>query len=573
MREVVLSAATLAGLVGLACLYSNGSPRVRREADFTAINDDGLEEYEVMDIAQDDNLSDYEFMKQLGLFEDDSDMPQILQEDIAMFQNGPKTGNTRKSIQFITKCMKNNACADRAEATVKKWGTNYRVWMEEHTEFALPISDELIADVAAPLGVCSPRGGVWPCSFPVDDAFIAYNPQRELTGDLQLMQQIMDTQLESSALNQTLAAMNVASPDDRNNIFGSDEVGRGARFVLIIPNGISVGMRADVANDQFRNYWGFFLHLNSKYIGIEKKKNRIGRDNIAFWFIRQDAEPKAIQKAPVKASSKFPWKRFDNLMTKTQNTAVQPNLKKTFKLLNDNLSGKQKNAKSRGLDCFVLWFHQYLPQDVAELTDVNSQENLVFPMDSSCTIIHFWVGMEAIFDDQHTRVVVDYLQGILQPTQKQKTSTDANMRGWFHVQDLASLADTRIMHNLSAKVYNIWMVERFRVQCLLSVDSANVVEAIESALELAKQEDYAYDEYYMSTTTTTAMEIANTTEHILSSDPPYSWNTTVWTTSAAQAESAPDYACCGVGFLGEKYDTNRKRCCPNGALVAVDDLC
>lgn len=47
MREVVVSAATLAGLVGLACLYNNGSQRVRREADFEAVSD---MEYEVLDL-------------------------------------------------------------------------------------------------------------------------------------------------------------------------------------------------------------------------------------------------------------------------------------------------------------------------------------------------------------------------------------------------------------------------------------------------------------------------------------------------------------------------------------------
>merc|ERR1739848_553741 len=124
-------------------------------------------------------------------------------------------------------------------------GTNYRVWMEEHIEFAMAIEDELLSDVASPLGICDPNGRVWPCSFPTADSSIPYNPRTDLTGDLELMQKISDVQLESSALNQTLAAMNVASPDDRNNIFGSDEVGRGARFVLIIPNGISVAMRAD----------------------------------------------------------------------------------------------------------------------------------------------------------------------------------------------------------------------------------------------------------------------------------------------------------------------------------------
>ena len=127
MRELITSSATLASLLGVAYVYHNGNPftssyslRTRREAEITAI-DDNLDyedtfSFEKLVNQEDEFQADLKFIKSLGLLEEDSDisdMPEVFKEDIEMFQNsdsisGPK--KSRKSVQFVMKCMKNNNC-------------------------------------------------------------------------------------------------------------------------------------------------------------------------------------------------------------------------------------------------------------------------------------------------------------------------------------------------------------------------------------------------------------------------------------------------------------------------------
>lgn len=583
MREVVVSAATLAGLVGLACLYNNGSQRVRREADFESIDE---VDYDVMDLgnsAEADSINDYDFIKSLGLFDDSSDMPEFIQEDIAMFQSAK---GTRKSIQFITKCMKNIQCSKRADATVRKWGENMRDWMQKHVEeYQKPVLNSFEADAANEnqRGICTPKDDLYACS--TGTAFSQNNNRANtkfsVNADfLEHMKSYEDSDSSDFLAEHKLFINPSTTPSSNRNVF--TKVGVNIKVVLIIPNGISVGMRDNLA-ETYSNYWGFFKRLNDNIIGLKKKQNPpVGRSNLAFWFIRQDAEPKALQKAPVKASSKFPWKRFESLMGKVANTAAQPNLKKTYQLLTtaaNRALGPLKSSLPRGMDCYVLWFHQYLPGDLTDLAAPNTQENHIAPIERKCNIIHIWVGMDSVEQDKNTLMVTKFMQGILQPEQLSTgTAADPDHRGWFYVDSLTQLGEDAFGNNLVNKIYNIWMSERLRTRCMLHTPAVDWFSALTEVLEGQEAKQFDYD-YYASTTTTTVnsnttLEAPTEAPGFTTTEPAvFAWNTTEWTTEAAVETEPPNYACCGIGFGGQKYDVNTKQCCKAGLQDIGDAFC
>jgi len=572
MREVVVSAATLAGLVGLACLYNNGSQRVRREADFEAVSD---MEYEVLDLEQNDdnsNMNDMEFIKSLGLLEDSSDMPAFLQEDIEMFQSGG--GNTRKKIDFILKCIKNYQCSSRADATCRKWSANMKKFMEQN-ELPVPVltnvqcSDQLVGEEA---DCCTPNDPLIPCAGS-DNLYRPNNrAARQLTGNPEQNVIIAEYETKSEALSQIIKYINpptetIQDAGSPRNILSA---GGGSKVVVVIPNGISVGMREDILEGRFENYYGWFLKFNDKYLGVHKQVALPGRDQISLWFLREDKTIKFITKAPVKFNAKFPFRRFKSLCNKPENTAQLPSAKPVLKAIADQIKKKVLRT-SNSMSCFVIWFHQYIPSDVTDISSPEFQENVVNLVESTCVVIHIWVGMGSVQDDKNTMQVVNYLQGIYQPSQARATTADPDLRGWYHVKDLKELIED---DNLQAKVYNLMLLEKLHCKCIMTTTAKNLLMEIAKATAEIKSNDYGEDYTWSSTVTsnpastaadeTTTNEATTTEIEAVTRNEASIGNTTLWTTSTEMVIDE-DLACCG----GQKYNKNTHSCV-NNELVRLE---
>jgi hypothetical protein len=628
MREVVVSAATLAGLVGLACLYSNDNQRVRRDAEFEAISDDYdvLEDLNVTEDADAVYQADYDFIKEMGLFDDSSDMPDLLKEDISMFSSQTVPGNQRASIQFATKCINNNACLARARAKCREWGGNTRKFQEQNWEnFVKPVlgADEVIAN---------PENQRWGVCTPIDESIIPCDDETannsgknvELEGpqgtksvgadcrgailgnscnpdplgnpsvNANLNKKIAEAEENSEAMNRVRETQRPSTDLESANNFFTQHGGQPVKIVLVVPNGIPISM-ASQTKQHYQAYWNFFKNMNERFIGVIKnksKKHLEGRDRVFFWFLRQDKNVKAIQKSPVLATGKFPWGRFDKLMSKYFNSAAQPNLKPTYVLLNSKKHRLSSSGKP-GQDCFVIWFHHYIPADVIDLSSTAVQENLISPLLKKCVVIHIWVGMDELENDMSTVVATKYLQGILNPDQQHKTIADPDYRGWFYIKDLETLDSQIVADNLAAKVYNIWNMNVNRVACLLTEKSIDFPTYVKEANAAAAEEN-VYDYYYASTTSTsvagssepatTTMEPAMSTAIGERADEfgliveeeglGAMTNTTAFTSPFTETIGMilTDEMCCGPCFDGIQYNTYENDCC-DGEVVEKGTLC
>lgn len=528
---------------------------------------------------------DYDFLKALGWLDAGAEVPEEFIEDVKFYQDdsdeaGGKAGggSARKQIQFIVKCMKTPACKERAETTISAWGKNNKKYIEGNVGVLMrPIGTSERIDSNSVVGICSPNDGLWDCSEdesateqgqdPAATTFVASpntSPSTHLTMESTTQGMIDALAGESDNMQAIIDNVGVNSAGDANNVFGNGS--GGVKIILIIPNGIAVTMPVSYQAN-FGNYWRWFKAFNDNYLGITKEDNNRNRMNFHFWFIRQDKTNKLVMKNAAKANKRFPWNRFDSLMSRVQSTAVQPKIKSTYENIWKEVNGKGFTSEGNiGVDCTIMWFHQYLPQDLLELADSTTQEDVIGPLDYACNTIHFWVGFNDMGDNSmaESRQVIRYIQGLLQPSQISMTSADPGLRGYHFVSSMAALAGDEGTA-LQSAVYNDMAMEKLRVKCLIAVSGKDYAAKVDSYNEAlaAKESDYSF--YYDGDITATTDPVS---EYVMpvayayeGSDLEYEIDpTTAW--PETEAEDVPnDYLCCGRGFSGKKYNANSHECC------------
>merc|ERR1712048_578688 len=563
---------------------------VRREAEV-------LEE-DIINLTEDVNQTDLDFLTDMGWLDESTgniqaDLPTEIIEDIKIYQNqnNPdqegKAGGGRKQIPQVKNCMKKQACIDRAQESIAKWATNSKQYITANPSRLLkPINtnyasaggeeDEFAgSDTAKDFNMCTPNDDAVPCENNDDDLF-NYNkyqnndPKNQLSAHPEVQSLIEDLG-DSTAMQNALKAMAAAGPRDAGNTFSR----RAAKIFLVVPSGAPFSM-PESYSFRYGNYWRWFKNFNTKYMGVASPGGT-NRVNTHFWFLRQDKVLKSIMKTPAKVSNRFPWRRFDQLMLNAQQTAAQPKLTGTIQAIWETIDTKGMGSEFNvGQDCATIWFHQYVPQDILDLSDSMFQEDYMKKLDNACTVIHVWVGFQQNSYDTDAIRVIQYIQGLLQPSQLSATSVDPQLRRWYFINDLQDLTGDA-GKNLADQIYNDIALERARATCLLAA-KANDLGAIFEANNDRYDEYYSYDNND-ATTTADAYDSGITTTSYDANGDDYSlgYEADATTTAAAGTTAGtpgiPDYRCCGIGFAAKKYDANVEACCDDGSTAASEADC
>jgi hypothetical protein len=608
MREIVYSAATLAGFIGLACLYQNGQigDRMKRDTSFSAIEDTAnfYNETQPMD------NPDFDFLQAMGWLSNPDDAPVEFLEDVKMYaaadcEKDPnsdecrqeRAGGSRKQIQYVVKCMKQSACKAKAMNSVSGWGKNIERYIEGNIEVLFrPVATSVRQDDNSAFAVCTPEDGVINCSANSgengDEEATSYtasynnNAANQISGHPDISAMIDEhTAAGTSAALSAVAGNTNPGASSVNNLYGSG-VG-GVKTILVIPNGIPVSMSHQVQLN-YRSYWKWFKKYNENFLGVDQGSNP-NRNNFHFWFIRQDKAAKFIMKNAAKANRRFPWNRFDNLMERVQPTAVQPKLKSTYEAIWREVESKGfSSEKNPGTDCNIIWFHHYLPQDLLEIAATTNQENVMTPLDEACNSIHIWVGFNndltdndgGVHDMSASRRVINYMQGLLQPSQLSATSVDLDLRGYHFVSHMSQLL-LEEGDNLANLVYNNFALDRARVKCLTGTKATNLAAAIEgyNAALAEKTSEYSYDygSYFAYGDYEDTNDIPESyydfeIESVDDLDTASAVETSMIPSLAYQGP--PNYLCCGIGFGASQYDANTQLCCESGSVKdAETDSC
>ena len=560
VREAIISAATLAGLIGLATYYNGPSAAVDTGRVARAADDIDLVLEEPNEFAD-------------AVFKEDFQLP----DDVLFFQDegeqGGRAGGAKKQIGQVKNCMKNAKCTERAQESVKSWASSSERYITANPSRLLKAVNTNYEEAENDFGFCTPNDDAVPCDGASSDPLAFYKANANPNAAEQFsanadVQALIDGLGDSQAMQDALAALNPEGLRDSNNAFSK----RAAKVFLVIPNGVPVSMPENYMN-KFGNYWRWFKQFNKNYIGVAVPGG-VNRVNMHMWFLRQDKTLKTIMRTPAKTSNKFPWRRFDQIMLPNQNTAAQPRIAGTLSSLYDQIDAKGMAADStEGQDCFTIWFHQYIPADVLDLSDSLFQEETMVNLEKSCSIIHVWVGMSAL-GDSSTVKVVQYLQGLLQPSQLTSSSADPQLRKYYFIDSLDSLVGQEGA-NLAAQIYNDIALERNRATCLLATGSNDLGAVFDAAAD-------RYDEYYAygddATTTTSGFDYSTAEAEGVTSGLAYEEEATTVASYEAVETTAidlgePDFKCCGIGFGATKYDAKRQACCEDGSVQASEADC
>merc|ERR1712076_299936 len=461
---------------------------------------------------------------------------------------GARAGGSRKQIQYVVKCMKQSACKAKAMNSVSGWGKNIEKYIEGNIEVLFrPVATSVRQDDNSSFAVCTPEDGVINCSANSgengDEEATSYSAvynndaANQISGHPDISAMIDGHRAEGTSAALTAVADNTnpgASSSD--NLYGSG-VG-GVKTILVIPNGIPVSMSQQVQLN-YRSYWKWFKKYNENFLGIDQGSNP-NRNNFHFWFIRQDKAAKFIMKNAAKANRRFPWNRFD-----------------------------------------------YLPQDLLEIAATTNQENVMAPLEEACNSIHIWVGFNDMtdndggnYDMSASRRVINYMQGLLQPSQLSATSVDLDLRGYHFVSHLDQLLLAE-GDNLANLVYNNFALDRARVKCLTGTKASNLAVAIEgfnqALAEKTSEYSYDYGSYFAYGDYEDANEIPDSyydfeIEAVDDLDTDSAEPTSMIPALAYQGP--PNYLCCGIGFGASQYDANTQLCCESGSVKdAETDSC
>lgn len=615
MREFVYSLATVAGFIGLASLYNHGQNvdnRVRRESGAMEMDDAesffNSSEFEANTF--DDDLS---FLQSIGYLEEDADIPVEMIEDVKFYSEDGAVARAGGNKKILPSCLKNIKCRAKAQQIFADFSVQTLQYIEQNLEAYCGIVGEIIDDPNSEVGTCTPEDMVQACS---DEAYDAWQESLEehgavtatcdenncatksatnlatssgnddsgvtVTGQSGLVSLIQEHSETSEAVR-FAASINggeiqINSPD---NVFGANA--QGFKTFLIQPNGIpihDIGMY----RQRYANYWNFFKYFNNKFMGIASGgKNR---GNLHVWFLRADKQLKPVMRVPVKAAkSKFPWAKFDALMSKVAPTVNRPAVAPTFETVLNVVDEKNWGAShDAGNDCFVFWFHQVLPLDIPDLTMPEIQEDIIQQLDTKCTVIHIMVGMGSQLNslDDNTQRVWQYIQGILQPSQAAQSIGDANLQGWYWVPSLNKLNPKNPdAKNLAINIYRYMAIDRVRVSCLLAKDYGGTAQERWTQLTQDATDNYdtsLWDDYDSYGTTTIDYDAYTTVGEDRNQDFDLDVQTTqaAATTTAAAADDAvvvddstatvttppaADFICCGRGPQGLPFDSSVASCC------------
>ena len=548
----------------------------------------------------------FEFLHEMGWLDEDAEIPEEFIEDVNQFQaqedeeedidddentegsDGEHKGKrkfrfmqrgfkAKKSIPLVHKCIANERCRIRAQDTAKGWSKSAIKEIESNFEQMMrPIATTGFEDPENPngFGICTPGDELFPCfneTYTSSNAntfqkYTNLDADQSLSAHPMFNNKLTIQAINSPSIQNVIDNMQIDSPSATGNVLKAP----GFKLTFIMPNGIPVNMPENF-RFHFRNYWGFMKDFNDKYMGLNRDATDAGAAaDWHLWFIRQDKTPKPMMKTIAKGSKRFPWKKFDGVMSRTINTANQPKLSGTYSLLYEELIENRGfgSTPNEGQDCVILWFHQYLPSDLINLADSYTQE-MIEKLDEACNIIHYWVG----FNDPAEKKALAYIQGLMQPAQLKKTVIDPELRNWFYVENMQALSSEN-NENLMAQTYNSIALDRTRSKCLLSTKAVHLADTISEFLtDEARYDDYN-DQFTAGTTTESPFDYGDfSTTNAAVTDNQFNLEdqTEIPTTEGANVE--PQYGCCGIGYSGTPYNTLESECCPtdDGHKIAFYD--
>jgi hypothetical protein len=548
MREAVISAATLVGLIGLVAIFNNSNSSNRAKREIIELGDID-EEIGFLNITEtSDDVDELEgFLRSIGMLDlDDDEIPDVIKEDVRFYLD-PRAGKKKKKgggggggVKFayanVRKCIADKNCHAKVQ-NMQYNQANSALDMVSNSEYdtgRITAASNMVLNANGELENVEKKG--------LDDTFFT-ETNDEVTSGISTLRNGFNS----------------------GNVF----------FGFIIPAGIPLNSPFGDYKEDYMSYTKFFKSFVGTYVApyIQKPKS------VSIWVAREEKKVAWLTKTPIKYTARrFPMDKITKMMIAPAATGFQPFFMKGIDLITATMAANHGASADAEKDCFIIWFHQSIPFDVAQFLDP-ANTDAIYELNRVCSIIHIWVG----FATKIQQDAVYALQQFIQPETKLTVNPDQGYRNYFVLPDYTDLKniDDKVKNapgNLIVKkVYTNMMVERNRKSCLMQ----------EATYEYPKDDvgEAEYDEEVKqlveaSPTPAIATTIEAETDvpiEIAASDIEMESDTTaapIATTGASielsiSVEAAipipEEFACCGIGATGTKYNIHESSCCSDAS--------
>lgn len=324
----------------------------------------------------------------------------------------------------------------------------------------------------------------------------------------------------------------------------------GTNFWFLFPQAIP--LHSETAEGHIGEYSGFFDFVRAFSRTWDQGRNikfTVGRwGRIKNLFFPPNPIKVGNQQRLVRVMD-FVGRRYQ----KPSMTVAQPAFSYSIQRLIADVPRKgTTNSRSAGENCYVFMFFADVPTDLSNF--YNPDEN-VATLEDMCTVIPFVVGDFGNGAENAHRMIA-----ALFPNHQKYIADDADYAAWFHLPNMAALADARFVEHVS----NYICMHQARTLCRIR----------QTSWEAPPSDEPDLGEYYGDYVEPTVADNDEYAVYEPASDAEEEYEYAMReATEGPEEESAAEIdRCCGSDyFTATPYESKIKACCDDGRTVAYVD--
>lgn len=183
------------------------------------------------------------------------------------------------------------------------------------------------------------------------------------------------------------------------NLFRNGKV----QFWFLFPAAVPLFTERSGHLGKYRNYWDFTLNFKNALPANPQRGSM--KLSIGLWARGAVFSPRGAN-----YNRAFPWGRVQRYYLRPRMTTARPYLIPTADSLLQWVGRFGASTPSAGQDCYVMWFHQDIAQDAGNLL-IPDQYQKIQELNKACTVLHFAMGVSP-YNEASRRYFAQLLPGM-----------------------------------------------------------------------------------------------------------------------------------------------------------------
>lgn len=175
------------------------------------------------------------------------------------------------------------------------------------------------------------------------------------------------------------------------------------QFWFLFPAAVPMFTERSGHLGKFKNYWNFLVAFKDALPRSPQRGTM--KLSIGLWARGAVFSPRGAN-----YNAAFPWKRVNRYYIRPRMTTARPYIIPTADSLLQWVGRFGASTPAAGVDCYVFWFHQDVAQDAGNLL-IPDQFQKIQELNNACTVLHFMVGVDE-YEPAVQRYMAQLLPGL-----------------------------------------------------------------------------------------------------------------------------------------------------------------